>query len=64
MYSLRLLMMDGKAVRNMYIALQKKTNLKKLVHIVGFTIEIYQDARPYKRHKKDCLSSILNLLIL
>jgi len=57
-------MMDGKAVRNMYIALQKKTNLKKLVHIVGFTIEIYQDARPYKRHKKDCLSSILNLLIL
>jgi hypothetical protein len=25
-----------------------KINLKKLLHLVGFTIEIYHDARPYK----------------
>jgi len=27
---------------------QNKINLKKLVHLVGFSIEIYYDARPYE----------------
>jgi len=29
------------------VLLQKK--IEKLVHLFGFTIEIYHDARPYKR---------------
>jgi len=32
------------------MVLQNKINLRKLVHLVGFTIEIYYDAWPYERH--------------
>jgi len=46
--SYRLLMMDGKTVRNMQSATTKQNKFEKLVHILGFTIEIYHDARPYK----------------
>jgi hypothetical protein len=39
---------DGKTNRNAYSIFQNKVNFKKLVHLVGFTIEIYYDARPYE----------------
>ena len=29
--------------------LQKEFHLETLMHLVGFTIEIYHDARPYER---------------
>jgi len=29
--------------------LQNKLKFEKLVHLVGFTVELYHDARPYKR---------------
>ena len=40
-------MMDGKAVRNMQSVTQNK--FETLMHLVGFTIEIYYDTRPYER---------------
>jgi len=45
MYSLELLMMDGKTVRNM---LEWYSIKSKIVHPDGFTIEIYHDAGPMK----------------
>jgi len=49
MYSPEILMMDGKIVRNMYSVIPKSNKFEKLAHLVGFTIEIYYDARPYER---------------
>jgi len=46
MYSLEPLMMDGKTVRNMYNVIPKQNKLETLIHLVGFTIEIYEDAGP------------------
>jgi len=40
-------MMDGKTVRNMQSVTQNK--FETLMHLVGFTIEIYYDTRPYER---------------
>jgi len=42
MYSLELLMMDGKTVQKMWRVVQKKYKFKKVVHLVGITIEIYR----------------------
>ena len=44
-------MMDGKTVRNMWSVIPKKNKFDTLVHLVGFTIEIYYDARPYERQE-------------
>ena len=49
MYSLELLMMDGKTVRNMQSVIPKQNKFETLVHLFVFTIEIYYDARPYER---------------
>jgi len=38
-------MMDGKTVRNMQSDIQRA---RKIVHLVGFIIEIYHDARSHK----------------
>jgi hypothetical protein len=44
MYSLELLVMGGKTVPNMQSVIQKKCNkFEKLLHLVGFTIEIIND---------------------
>ena len=43
-YSTRLLMMERKPVRNMQISIPKN-KFEKLVHLVGFIIRIYHDAR-------------------
>ena len=43
-YSTRLLMMDRKPVRNMQSSIPKN-KLEKLVHLVGFIIRMYHDAR-------------------
>ena len=43
-------MMNEKTVRNMQIATAKWNKIEKLMHLVGFTVEIYHDARTYKRH--------------
>jgi len=51
MYSLELLMMDGKTVRNMLSISIKLNKFDTLMHLVGFTVEIYYDARPYERQK-------------
>jgi hypothetical protein len=40
MYSLDLLMMAGMTVQNMYSVIPKYNKYEKLVHLVGFTIEI------------------------
>ena len=48
-YRLELLMMDGKTVRNMYSVIPKYKKFEKLVHLVGFIIEVYYDAQPYER---------------
>ena len=40
MYSLELLMMDGKTVRNMYSVIPKQNKFDTLVDLVGFTVEI------------------------
>jgi hypothetical protein len=34
----------------MYRVIPKKDKFEKLAHLVGFTIEMYYDARPYERH--------------
>jgi hypothetical protein len=47
MYSLELLMMDGKTVRNMLSFIKKRNKIGTLVHLIGFTVEIYHEARPY-----------------
>ena len=55
-YSTRLLIMDGKAVRNMESSIPK-INLIKLVHLVGVVIRIYHDARSSDEY--NCLFHIL-----
>jgi len=42
-------MIDGKTVRNMQSVIPKQNKFKKLVHLGGFTIEIYYDARSCER---------------
>ena len=50
MYSLEILMMDGMTFETCRMLLQNKINkFEILVHLVGFTTEIYYDARPYER---------------
>jgi len=46
-YSEKLLMMDRGTVRNMYS--YSKNKYEKLVHLVGFIIRIYHDARSPER---------------
>jgi hypothetical protein len=41
-------MMDGKTEMSREL-FQKWYKFEKLVHLVGFTIEIYYNARPYER---------------
>ena len=48
MYSEKLLMTDREAVRNMYSFIPK-IKFEKLVHVVGFIIRIYNDARSPER---------------
>jgi hypothetical protein len=48
MYSPELLMMDAKTFRNMQ-SYSKLNTFEKLMHLVGFTTEIYYDARTYER---------------
>jgi len=40
MYSLELLMMDGKTVRNMWSVIPKSNKFDTLVHLVGFTVDM------------------------
>jgi len=47
-YSEKLLMMDRGTVRNMYSFIPKN-KFEKLVHLVGFIIRIYHDARSAER---------------
>jgi hypothetical protein len=47
-YSEKLLMMDRGTVRNMY-SFCSKNKFEKLVHLVGFIIRIYHDARSPER---------------
>jgi len=49
MYSLELLMVEGKTIRNVYMCHSKINKFETLVHLVGFTIEVYNDARSYER---------------
>jgi len=35
------------------VSFQNKKKIDTLVHLVGFTIEIYYDARPYERQVRD-----------
>ena len=48
-------MMDGKTVQNMYSVIKNKIKFEKLVHIVGLTIEIYSNARPYERQDRNVM---------
>ena len=48
-YSEKLLMMDRRNVRNMQ-NFYSKNKFEKLVHLVGFIIRIYHDARSRERH--------------
>ena len=47
-YSEKLLMMDRGTVRNMYSFISKN-KFEKLVHLVGFIIRIYHDARSHEQ---------------
>jgi hypothetical protein len=49
MYSLDLLMMDGKDRPKHVECHPKIKQIDTLVHLVGITIEINSDARPYER---------------
>ena len=60
MYSLELLMMDGKTVRNMLSFIKKRNKIDTLVHPVGFTTETYHEARPYGRQIPANVSIFLN----
>jgi hypothetical protein len=40
MYSLELLMMDGKTVQNMWSVIPKSNKFDTLVHLVGFTVDM------------------------
>jgi hypothetical protein len=51
-YSARLLMMDRKPVRN--IEFYSKNKFEKLVHLVGFIIRIYHDARSSECQIQEC----------
>jgi len=50
MCSLELLMMDGKTSETWRVFYENK-QFEKHVHVVGFTIGIYYDARTYERQK-------------
>ena len=54
MYSARLLMTDRKPVQNMYSSIPKD-KFEKLVHLVGFIIRIYHDARSSECQKVRCI---------
>jgi hypothetical protein len=60
MYSLDLLMMGGKTVRNMLSVTLNKINLITLVHLVGFTIEMYYGARPCERQIHLLVGMVVN----
>ena len=53
MYSLELMMVDGKTVRNMYSVIPKLNTFHTPVHLVGLTVEIYYDTRQYERQIGD-----------
>ena len=55
MYNPELLMMDGKTVRNMQSVSPEINKFEELAHLVGFTIEIYYDARTYEHQTVQAL---------
>ena len=52
-------MMDGNTVRNMQSDIQQT---RKIVHLVGFTVEIYYDARSHERQINNLACKIFMIL--
>jgi len=59
----KLLMMDRVTVRK-HIEFYSKNKFENLVHLVGFIIRIYHDARPPERQVPDLVTVHIRILVI